>query len=167
MDQERIDAEMHELEEILDYQFTDISHLANAMRAVLLEKQGGKHNREYSNDALACLGDAVIKLLITQNLFKQNKRKGDITEEKSKLETNEVFHKIAKAEHITDYAYNDKCFAKDDPPQHEKVRCEGHDPYIEAIAAAIYLDGNPEQVSEWFENWLLPKMKQNKASQSM
>ena len=166
MDPKRIDKEMHDLEEILAYTFYDISQLARAMRSVLLEKRerDGKSNQEYANDALACLGDTVIKCLIAKHLFDQGNRKGEITGEKIKLENNEVLHRITTEYHIIDYAYNDKHFVKDDPPQHEKVRSESHDPYIEAITAAILLDGGWEKVDRWFQNWLLPKLERPKHS---
>lgn len=160
----RIKAEMRELEKIIKYQFNDISQLEKAMRSVLLEKQGGKSNQEYSNDSLACLGDTIIKFLIADRLYKQDKRKGEITSEKSKLENNTVFHRIAEKCEIRKYAYNDKHFVKDNPPDHEKVRSGEHDPYVEVIAAAIYLDGGWEKIREWFEKWLLPKLEQNKSS---
>jgi dsRNA-specific ribonuclease len=122
VDEARIDKEMHELEGILAYTFHDIAQLSRAMHSVLLEKRegDGKNNQEYANDALACLGDTVIKYLIARYLFDQEKRKGEITSEKIKLEGNEVLHKITTEYHIIDYAYNDKHFVKDDPPQHEK-----------------------------------------------
>lgn len=162
MDQSRINEKMHQLEKVIDYKFKDLSFLANAMKSVLLEKQGGKSNREYSNDALAFLGDTIIKHLIAKVLYDQSKRKGEMTTEKAELEKNTVFHTIVKDTHISAYAYNDEYFPEDNPPEHKKVRDEKHDPYIEAIAAAIFLDGEWDAVGKWFESWLLPRLKQYK-----
>jgi dsRNA-specific ribonuclease len=132
------------------------------MRAVLLDKQDEQSGKDYSNDALACLGDSIIKFLLTHYLFSQGKKKGDISKDKAEMESNTVFHKIAVDYHILNYAYNDKYFSDENPPEHEKVRSEKHDPYIEAIAAAIYKDGGWESVTPWFNNWLLPRLKQYK-----
>ena len=77
----------------------------------------------------------------------------------SLLESNENFYKIAREYDILNYAYNDNYFAKDNPPEHERVCSKAHDSYIEAIAAAIYLDGGWDAVTEWFENWLFPKLE--------
>lgn len=166
VDQERINKEMHELEGIIGYTFRDVSLLADAMRSVLLERRerDGKSNREYANDATACFGDTIVKCLIAKHLFDQDKRKGEITEEKAKLESNKVLHRITTEYHISDYAYNEKYFAKDDPPQHKRVRSESHDPYVEAITAAIFLDGGWEAVDAWFREWLLPRLEQHKPS---
>ena len=170
MEKARIETKMHELEEIIGYRFSNLSLLADAMKAVLLEKEGGKNHKDYSNDAIACLGDAIIKFLITEHFYNKGKRKGVITIDKTKLENNEIFHEIADKYGILKYAYNDKHFADEDNiPGHEKVRSEGHDPYIEAIAATIYLDGGRDggwdKVREWFEAWLLPKLEQHKSKQ--
>jgi dsRNA-specific ribonuclease len=164
MERSQIEIKMYKLEEFIGYRFSNLSLLADAMNANLLEKKGGKNNKEYSNDAIACLGDTIIKFLITEHFYRKGKRKGDITIEKTRLEKNEVFHEIADEYDILKYAYNDKHFADEDNiPKNEKVRSERHDPYIEAIAAAIYLDGGWEKVSKWFEAWLLPKLEQHKS----
>ena len=55
-------------------------------------------------------------------------------------------------------AYNDECIAKDNPPDHKKLPNSEHDPYIERIAAAIYLQSGFEELKEWAFNWLLPKI---------
>ena len=169
MDQTRIDTEMHALEEIIEYKFNNLSLLADAMKSVKLDKRDsdGDNHKEYSNEALSCLGDTVIKFLIAQHLYNLSKRKGEMTVEKSALENNKVFHEIADEKGIIAHAYNDDYFAKDDPPQHKKVRSKKHDPYIEAIAAAIFLDGGWKKVGEWFEKWLLPNLEQHKSSKSI
>ena len=163
MDWTRIEKEMHELETKLEYTFRDISLLAEAMKSQKLEKlpADGKNKKEYSNEALAFLGDTIIKFLIARYLYGdgENKRKGTMTGEKSKLEKNETLHSVMMNENLIQYSYNDNCFHKDNPPGHLKVVTKEHDPYIEAIAAAIYKDGGWEAVTIWFENWLLPRLE--------
>lgn len=163
MDWSRIEAEMHKLEKELGYEFKNISLLAEAMRSQKLEKlpNEGKNQREYSNEALAFLGDTIIKFLIAKHLYgnENNKRKGNMTEQKADLESNKLFHMIMTEEKLMSYAYNDKHFHMDNPQEHEKVLTKKHDPYIEAIAAAIYLDGGWKSVTKWFKNWLLPRLE--------
>ena len=91
-----------------------------------------------------------------------DKRKGKMTELKARLENNKIFHRIMTEEKLILYSYHDKYFSKGNPPQNEKVVTKEHDPYIEAIAAAIYNDGGWEAVTIWFENWLLPLLKKYK-----
>ena len=168
MEQKRIDEKMREFEKQLGYEFNDISHLAKAMYSQRLPKSehDGKNNHEYSNESLAFLGDTIIKLLIAEYLYDngKEKRKGQMTKEKSALEKNQVFHDIITKENLIAYACNDKHFYTDDAPQHEKVCCKKHDPYIEAITAAIYLDCKQKisTMRKWFKTWLLPKLEKYK-----
>ena len=163
MDQSRIEKEMHELETKLGHTFKDISLLSNAMKSQKLEKLpgDGDNQKEYSNEALAFLGDTIIKFLIAEYLYGDgnNKRKGAMTIKKSELESNCIFHKIMIDEYLISYSYHDKYFHMDNPPDHEKVVTKKHDPYIEAVAAAIYKDGGWEAVTLWFNNWLLPRLE--------
>ena len=165
MNQERIEAEMHMLEKEIGYKFNKLSWLEGAMKSAKLPKQNGdgKNHREYSNEALAFLGDTVIKFSIAHHLYLSKKRKGEMSKLKSALEANTVFHEVAVEHRVLEYAYNDDYFTKDDPPQDKKVCAKQHDPYIEAIAAAIFLDGGWTKVSDWFKEWLLPKLEQHKS----
>ena len=169
MDQSRIEKEMHELETKLGYIFHNISFLADAMKSQKLEKLPGDGNnqKEYSNEALAFLGDTIIKFLIANHLYGtengNDNRKGPMTIKKSELERNCIFHKIMTEERLISYSYHDKHFHKDKSPDHEKVITKQHDPYIEAIAAAIYKDGGWKAVTTWFKNWLLPRLEKYKA----
>ena len=161
MEWSRIEKEMHELEKKLGYEFHDISLLADAMKSKKLPSDK-RNQKEYSNEALAFLGDTIIKFLIAEFLYGdgKNKRKGVMTNEKSRLEKNDVFHKIMTDEKLISYSYHDKHFVMDKHPDHEKVVTKKHDPYIEAIAAAIYKDGGWKTVTTWFKNWLLPRLEQ-------
>ena len=168
MEQSRIEKEMHELETKLGYTFRDISLLAEAMRSKKIEKfpTDGKNQKEYSNEALAFLGDTIIKFLIAKHLYGDgiDRRKGVMTIKKSKLENNSIFHEIMEKEKLISYSYHDTHFHMDNPPEHEKVLTNKHDPYIEAIAAAIYKDGGWEAVNKWFEDWLLQRLERYSVS---
>ena len=84
--------------------------------------------------------------------------KAEITKTKQLIEANDSYHKVALDTGIRKYAYNDEYFAKDNPPDHKKLPNSAHDPYIERIAAAIYLQSGFEELKEWAFNWLLPKI---------
>ena len=163
MERSRIEREMHELEKKLGYKFKNISLLAEAMKSQKLKKStdDGKNQKEYSNEALAFFGDTIIKFLIAKHLYQdgKDKRKGIMTKEKADLENNKIFHIIMTEEGLISYSYHDTHFYMDNPPDHEKVLTKEHDPYIEAIAAAIYMDGGWEAVTAWFKNWLLPRLR--------
>lgn len=167
MDKERIEKEMHKLEEKIKYHFNDISWLVKAMRSIKIEVEGqGKNGSEYENEGLATVGDAVLKLAIVDYLYETKKirTKGEITIAKSGLENNDIMYKMMVGEGLIDYSYNDLHFYKDpDIPDHEKVVCKKHDPYVEAIVAAVYYDSNNYEITRsWICRWLLPLLNKYK-----
>ena len=61
------------------------------------------------------------------------------------------------------YSYNDLHFYKDpNIPDHEKVVCKEHDPYVEAIVGAVYYDSNYDTTRRWILKWLLPLLEHYK-----
>ena len=105
------------------------------------------------------IGDAMLKGITSEYLFACGKTsKAEITRAKQLIEANGSYHKVTLYTGIWKYAYNDEYFAKDNPPDHKKLPNSTHDPYIERIAAAIYLQSGFEELKEWAFNWLLPKI---------
>ena len=68
------------------------------------------------------------------------------------------YHKVTLKTGIWKYAYNDEYFVNNNSPDHKKLPNSAHDPYIERMAAAIYLQSGFEELKEWAFNWLLPKI---------
>ena len=165
MDETKIYEKMHELEEKICHRFNDIEWLSKAMRSEKVEIDGeGKNHSEYANECLATVGDAVLKCVITDYLYRKGvTTKGEITNQKSMLENNEVLHKIMIEYKLIDCAYNDKHFHSDSNiPDHEKVVDNEHDPYIEAIVGAVFYDSNYDATKEWILDWLLPRLENAK-----
>lgn len=155
MDQQRIKEKMEELESIIRFPFKDISHLKKAMCSSII----GTRRKEYANEGLATVGDAVLKTVIADNLYEVKKitAKGEITKAKSKLESNKTLYKVMINKGLITFAYNDKHFYGDnDIPDNEKVAAGEHDAYLEAIIGAMYYDSGFEKTKEWIVNWLMP-----------
>lgn len=157
MKKERIEREMKELETKICYKFQDVSWLEKTMCSI-------KSEGNYLNDALATVGDAVLKLALADIIFSDGaKTKGEITQKKQNLENNKTLYRTIMKEGIIDYAYNDKHFCKDEHVlEHEKVRFSKHDSYLEAIIGAVFYDSNYETVKEWIKDWLLPLLEKHK-----
>ncbi len=166
MDDERIIKEMKELEGKIHYKFKDILWLSKAMQSTKIDVQGsGKNHKEHCNDALATVGDAILKAVIADKLFGENKEitKGELTACKQELENNKLLHRIAIEEDIIKYAYNEKHFQYDnDIPGNEKVVSKRHDAYIEAIVAAVCYDSNFETTKQWIYEYLYPLLEKYK-----
>ena len=166
MDEKRIEKEMRELELKIHYHFNDISWLAKAMGSKKIEVPGqGKSGSEYSNEGLATVGDTMLKTVIADYLYriKSVRTKGGITTAKSDLENNTTMHRLMLGEGLISYSYNDLHFYKDSNiPDHEKVVCKEHDPYVEAIVGAVYYDSNYDTTKRWILKWLLPLLERYK-----
>lgn len=79
---------MLELEEKIDYHFKDISLLARAMGVIKIEiPDQGKNNKEYTNSVLATIGDAILKAVLTDILYRSYgiQTKGQLTAKKANL----------------------------------------------------------------------------------
>jgi dsRNA-specific ribonuclease len=165
LEKERIKSEMKEFELILHYHFNEIEWLSKAMKSVLLPKKetDGKNHKEYSNEGLATVGDTIIKSVIADKLYRDGlTTKGSITDAKKDLENNETMHNVMINEEWINYAYNNDYFIMDNPPQENMVVSKEHDPYIEAIVAAIYYDsGNYDTTKRWILKFLIPMLQKN------
>lgn len=162
MESKTIQKQMYSLEKLIHYHFNQISWLAKAMKSVLIEVCGeGKNHKEYSNEGLATVGDTILKSVIADKLYRDGvTTKGEITDKKSKLENNEIMHRMVLTEGIINYAYNNIHFYGDpNIPDHEQVVCKEHDPYIEAIVGAVYYDSDFDTTKGWILKWLIPILK--------
>ena len=166
MDEKVITSKMYEFStQVLHFSFGSISRLAEAMRSQLIKTD--KSGKNYSNENLAFVGDSVLKLVLADDLYTDNKdshrglTKGDLTEEKSALEKNTVLHKIMKGENWIKYSYNDVHFY-DEKHKTDKVVCKKHDPYIEAIVAAMYYDSGFDKTKDWILTVLKPLLEKYK-----
>lgn len=143
-------SKMLELERIINYRFNDINLLEHAMNSTALG------NDNHVNDALATVGDAILKSMIADYLYKNvSQTKGDITQLKSNLENNSTLHNVEMNTGIINYAHNEKHFYGDvNTPDNERVVCREHDSYLEAIVGAIYYDSSYNSAKKWFGDYL-------------
>ena len=140
---ERILQKMSELADKLHYTYHNLSHLA---RAMYCKKEKGHSN--YTNDAMATLGDAVLKLIWSEYFFNQGMDKDEITEKKANVENNGTLKNLCDLIGAQEYAYNDLYFASE-APQSRRLPHRDHDFYIEAIIAAIYRDRGLTYTRAW------------------
>ena len=164
MDEIRIIEEMQKLEKHIGIKFNEINWLAKAMNSTRLPKlsSDGKHKvPDCKNTALATVGDAILKAILSDHFFQSNceARKGQITENRKKLENNNVLYEVMERFDLKRYTYNDYAFFTDIQKGHQKVGDSKHNQYIEAIVAAIYYDQGFDKAKDWVLDYLLPKLK--------
>lgn len=150
MDRKKIIEKMKQLAELICYKHGDITYLSNAMCVNVLDN-GNTSNKEYSNGSLATLGDAVLKLILTEKLYLEGKDRGDITIRKSDIENNKFLHLKTLSFNVQSFAYNDQYFF-DEAPKHLQLPNPAHDIYIEAIIGAIYLDRGLKYCKGWIDS---------------
>lgn len=138
----KIRARMAEFADILSYESHDLSHLAKAMYC----RREGK--RDYTNDAMATLGDAVLKLIWSEYFFSLGLDKDEITRRKASLEKNATLKALCDKVGVYGFAYNDDYFGSE-APKKSRLPYGNHDFYLEAIIAAIYLDRGLDYTRDW------------------
>ena len=143
LSQKKINARMHELAALFDYDCRKLSHIKAAMYC---KKEEGRN--DYTNDAMATLGDAVMKLVWSEHFFAMGLDKDGITERKAALEKNATLRRICDRVGIYRYAYNDHFFA-DEAPKNQRLPYGKHDIYLEALIAAVYLDRGLDYTRAW------------------
>ena len=149
IDPQLIEKRMHELEGIIRFEFRDIRNLANAMCCIKIDRpDAGKNSKDYYNDSLATVGDAVIKTILSDALFKKGQFKGDITTHKSMLEDNDTFYDLSNDLGIYRYSFNRDYFYSD-APGNIRLPNSKHNQYFEAIAGAIFYDSGFEACKKW------------------
>ena len=149
IDDNIVTQKMIELAELIGYEPTDISFLKKAMYCQIIHEDGdGKNRKNYTNDSFATLGDAILKLILTEFLFDKGYDKAEITKRKKDIEKNDTLFNLCNKSGIFNYAYNDKYFSPNAPKQN-KVPHSKHDVYIEAIIAAIYKDKGFDYCKKW------------------
>lgn len=170
--EDRMKQEMKELAVKISFPSKNLLWLERAMQSKLLENRpniDGDNHKEYSNEGLSTIGDAILKAVIADKLYSINNitRKGDITDKKKDLENNKTMHALMTSSEINliGYSNNGYHFKKDESSNEaNKVSCKKHDPYIEAIVGAAYYSAGYDVTKEWVIEWLLPNLENvNKA----
>ena len=128
----------------LGIRVNDTRHLAAAMYC---EREDSPN--DYTNDAMATLGDAVLKLIWSEHFFDMGLDKDGISDHKADMENNATLRNLCERLHVYDYAYNDRFFGDEAPPHRNGPQRPSHDFYMEAIIAAIYRDQGLEYTRAW------------------
>ena len=75
--------------------------------------------------------------------------KGEITATKQKMEDNNTLYTLCNESGVFKYAYNELYFSQNAPLENQVSNPKEHNPYIEAIIAAIYKDRGIKYCRKW------------------
>lgn len=154
LDKELVSRRMIELAEWLEYEYLDITWLEKAMYCKIIGRKGGGKNRDnYSNGKLAALGNAVLKMIVADELYDQGKSLGEVDKHKNRPQDYQSLFHLDWDNEIYQYAYDDHIdYYSSVGGVHPPL--PAHDLYIEAIVGAIYKDRGIEYTKEWVKAFL-------------
>ena len=133
--------QLQQLQQLLQYQFKDTDLLVKAFTHASVANQ-----RLTSNERLEFFGDSILAVVICRKLFEKfpNYLEGDLTKIKSMLVSRKTCAKVANELGITDYVKVGKGMG------HTKaITGSIAAGILEAIIAAIYLDGGMDIVDDF------------------
>lgn len=126
------------LTESLGYRFSNAALLLNALSHPSLQKLG-------SNQRLEFLGDAVLQLVISHALYSRGSdTEGKLTFKRQKLVNEKTLAQIARGIGLGAHLKMSASFAQEGGAEQDSVLADA----MEAVLAAIYLDGGIDAVKE-------------------
>ena len=143
-----------ELQDIIGYSFRDESLLKNA----LTHSSYSNENREkelQSNERLEFLGDSVLGMIVAEQLFRAHPDmpEGNLTRLRAALVCEENLAETARDLKLGDYLLMGKGEAKGNGRARSSITADA----VEAILAAIYLDGGRESAEKFVRTFILDK----------
>ena len=148
--------EFSELEKSLGIKFKDKEMLAQAFchRSYLNENLDFKNG---NNERLEFLGDAVLELVVSDNLFKNhpNKEEGILTSLRAALVNSKMLCKIAKELNFGDFLL----LSKGEKKERGKARQEILANTMEAFIGALYIDQGYDVCKNFVGKHIMPKLE--------
>ena len=131
------------LEDNLGYKFKDKGLLKKA----LTHTSYAYENKVESNEKLEFLGDSILEFITSEYIYNTytNLKEGEMTKVRATVVCGENLCKVAKSHNISEFLY----LGKSEIISGGKNRTAILEDSVEAIIAAIYLDGGIEQVKKF------------------
>ncbi len=128
-----------ELQNKISYRFADLSYLDSALtHSSYTNEMRSKGIKAESNERLEFLGDAVLQLVISEHLFKNNSkhREGALTKMRQQLVCEKTLAAVAKKLQLGEYINLGNGEELGDCRSRPKILADA----LEALIAAVYLD---------------------------
>ena len=145
---------LSELEAGLGYTFRDKSILENA----LTHSSYANENRErglHDNERLEFLGDSILGFVVADYLYRSfpDKPEGELTRIRAALVCEESLHEVAQSLHLGDFLMLGKGEESGGGRRRPSILADA----VEAVLAAVYLDGGIDKVRALIHRILLEK----------
>lgn len=144
---------MRNLEEKIGYTFKNKDLLRTALTHT---SYAYEHNVE-SNEKLEFLGDSILEFISSIFLFKNyhNLKEGEMTKVRATVVCEKSLYKIAKMHDFSDFLYLGKSEKQSGGEARPAILADS----VEAVIAAIYLDGGIEEAQKFIINNLKDEIK--------
>ena len=131
------------LEKSIGYTFKDKELLKKA----LTHTSYAYENKIESNEKLEFLGDSILEFISSSYLYNNylNLKEGEMTKVRAQVVCEQSLYKIAKMHNFSDFLY----LGKSEKVSNKEVRPAIMADSVEAVIAAIYLDGGLEPAKKF------------------
>jgi ribonuclease-3 len=146
---------LEDCQKAINYRF----HKPKLLRAALTHTSGAD-TRLASNERLEFLGDAVLGLVVCEQLFERfpEYQEGDLTKLKSAVVSRRTCARVSRQLDLGDFLFMGKGMNP-----HGPVPANLLADVFESLVAAIYLDGGFDAASEFILRYLLPEIEREAA----
>ena len=134
---------LEEIEKSIGYTFKNKELLKKA----LTHTSYAYENNKESNEKLEFLGDSILEFISSKYLFENypKLREGEMTKVRATVVCEKSLHKVAKLHNFSDFLYLGKSEQKTGGNKRPAILADS----VEAVIAAIYLDGGIEEASRF------------------
>lgn len=135
--------ELGELEKNIGYTFKNQELLKQALRHT---SYANERNIE-SNEKLEFLGDSILEFLSSKYIYKNypNLKEGEMTKVRATVVCEKSLYEVAKLHNFSDFLYLGKSEQKVNGSKRPAVLADS----VEAVIAAIYIDGGLEEAEKF------------------
>ena len=134
---------MEKVEKSIKYIFKNKELLKKA----LTHTSYAYENKTESNEKLEFLGDSILEFISSKYLYKNytNLKEGEMTKVRATVVCEESLYKVAKVHNFSDFLYLGKSEQKMGGKKRPAILADS----VEAVIAAIYLDGGIEEAEKF------------------
>ena len=134
---------MQPIEKRIGYKFKD----KDLLKKALTHTSYANEKEQESNEKLEYLGDSILEFITSKFLYQnyQNLKEGEMTKVRAAVVCEKSLFKVAKMHNFSDSLYLGKSERKTGGKNRPAILADS----VEAIIAAIYLDGGIEQAEKF------------------
>ena len=152
---------LREFEEKIGYKFKKIELLKNAFTHTSYAHE----NKTESNEKLEFLGDAILEFTVSEYLYKnyRNLKEGEMTKVRATVVCEQSLHQVALKYKFNELLYLGKSEKLSGGSKKTAILADS----VEAVIAAMYLDGGIEPVEKFVVNNLKEAVESSSHSVGM